>query len=439
MSAEWTIDLIASLAPDTRSQKAGRGLATPSHWANLGQIDRAVWGECLGSGKTPYRTQVDLSEPAFRCSCPSRKFPCKHALGLLFLLAEHPEEIPEQTPPDWVAQWLQRRDDRTAKEETNTNSPSATTKNATTKIDRRTANVNAGMEALSLWLRDLMREGLASVQGKTDAYWETVAARMVDAQAPGMAKQIRSMARIPYTGEGWHERLLEQLGLLWLVVEGYQRIDRLPPAMQAEIRTQIGWTQRQETLLQRDGEIDRWRVVGQSVENEHTGATTLKVQRIWLVGEKNNRWALILNYIHHRQALDNRLVPGTAWKGELVFYDGAFPLRALVKSRDDAIEPVTQLPGFLDIEGGLKAYAEALGRNPWLDRFPLSLSAVVPIEAGTRVVDKFEYTLPISPSFEQNWPLMAVSGGRSIALFGEWNGSVLLPLGTVAEGRFVGF
>nr|WP_279163542.1 SWIM zinc finger family protein [Rhodococcus erythropolis] len=26
---------------------------------------------------------VDLRGPAYKCSCPSRKFPCKHALGLL--------------------------------------------------------------------------------------------------------------------------------------------------------------------------------------------------------------------------------------------------------------------------------------------------------------------------------------------------------------------
>jgi SWIM zinc finger len=47
-----------------------------------------VWGLCAGSGKRPYQTVVDLTGPAYKCSCPSRKFPCKHALALLLNWAD---------------------------------------------------------------------------------------------------------------------------------------------------------------------------------------------------------------------------------------------------------------------------------------------------------------------------------------------------------------
>ncbi|MFC6750247.1 SWIM zinc finger family protein [Deinococcus aquaticus] len=59
----------------------------------------SLWGECQGSGQTPYLTGVDLSGPAFRCSCPSRKFPCKHALALLLLHATHTGQFGSATPP----------------------------------------------------------------------------------------------------------------------------------------------------------------------------------------------------------------------------------------------------------------------------------------------------------------------------------------------------
>ena len=49
---------------------------------------------------------MTISEPAFRCSCPSRKFPCKHGLGLLLLLADQPALFKQQEPPAWVADWL---------------------------------------------------------------------------------------------------------------------------------------------------------------------------------------------------------------------------------------------------------------------------------------------------------------------------------------------
>src|SRR6185436_3617807 len=91
------------------SAKAGRGLASPRKWVTLGQNDRAVWGECQGSGSSPYQTQIDLSEPAFKCSCPSRKFPCKHGLGLFLLTDSDPKAFKQDAPPDWVSKWLETR------------------------------------------------------------------------------------------------------------------------------------------------------------------------------------------------------------------------------------------------------------------------------------------------------------------------------------------
>src|SRR5947208_1355891 len=80
--ARWTADQVLALAPDDSSRKAGARLATPAPWTGTGTAGAAVWGLCKGSGSRPYQTAVDLSGPAFRCTCPSRKFPCKHALGL---------------------------------------------------------------------------------------------------------------------------------------------------------------------------------------------------------------------------------------------------------------------------------------------------------------------------------------------------------------------
>jgi hypothetical protein len=46
--------------------------------------------------------------------------------------------------------------------------------------------------------------------------------------------------------------------------------------------------------------------------------------------------------------------------------------------------------------------------------------------------------LPISTRFEQNWNLLALSGGQPMTVFGEWDGETLLPLGAMAEKKFVG-
>src|SRR5688572_31055250 len=107
----WTVDQILALAPDPQSAKTGSSLATLRKWDRLGRNSQALWGECQGSGAKPYQTVIDLNEPAFKCSCPSRKFPCKHALGLFLLIATQPTTGKKGvTAPAWAAEWLAKRD-----------------------------------------------------------------------------------------------------------------------------------------------------------------------------------------------------------------------------------------------------------------------------------------------------------------------------------------
>src|SRR5215213_8878166 len=109
MAVTLTVEQILALAPDASSAKSGKGLATPRKWLSLGSNEQALWGECQGSGENPYQAQIDLSEPAFRCTCPSRKFPCKHALGLFLLAQSQAAALTERTPPTWVSDWLASR------------------------------------------------------------------------------------------------------------------------------------------------------------------------------------------------------------------------------------------------------------------------------------------------------------------------------------------
>ena len=106
---------ILSMAPDESSKKSGKELANVSKWVKHEVSERALWGECQGRGKLPYQTQVDLVNVAFKCSCPSRKFPCKHGLGLLLLYARDKKIFSSATEPDWVAGWLDKRDERNEK------------------------------------------------------------------------------------------------------------------------------------------------------------------------------------------------------------------------------------------------------------------------------------------------------------------------------------
>lgn len=434
MSATWIPEKILALAPDASSAKNAKALASPRKWSLLGYNEQAAWGECLGSGKNPYRTQIDLIEPAFKCSCPSRKFPCKHSLGLFLLLANDNSKFSDNVPPEWVSSWLDSRKQRkvkqaeTAKKEVD---PKTQAKRAQKRLDK----VTAGVQDLELWLRDLMRQGLATVQGQSYSFWDATAARLVDAQAPGLARLVRQMGGIPFSGEGWQERLLAQLGKVYLLVEGFKRLEKLPPEVQADIRTQIGWTQTKEELFKKQGVKDSWLILGCMVEEEDR----LRVQRIWLWGKKTQQKALILNFAHGNQPFDTSLLPGNCIDAELVFFESAYPLRAIVKSRDGIPTPVDRIPGNKTISEIMQTCAQALACNPWIEQFPVALHTIIPNQKNGIwfLYDVHKHPLPIKPKSQKNWQILALSGGYPLDIFGEWDGEYFLPLSVWTDNMLI--
>ncbi|MDR1442007.1 MAG: SWIM zinc finger family protein [Bifidobacteriaceae bacterium] len=75
------------MAPDQASLKSARGLAKAARWPALNSEGKLIWGECQGSGAKPYRVVVDAAGMGYRCCCPSRKLPCKHAVALMLAVS----------------------------------------------------------------------------------------------------------------------------------------------------------------------------------------------------------------------------------------------------------------------------------------------------------------------------------------------------------------
>lgn len=438
----WTADQVFAMAPDPASAKAGQGLASPRKWGLLARDARALWGECQGSGSKPYQVIVDASEPAFRCTCPSRKFPCKHGLGLLFLYAAQPALVVEtEAEPGWVAEWLAMREARAEKKAEKAAAPppaerapdpAAQAKRAAQREDR----VRAGLDDLEQWLHDGVRQGLATAGQRPRGDWERVAARLVDAQAAGAARLVGELATIPDGGDGWPGRLLQRMARLQLLVQAARRMAALPEPVAADVRTALGWTARQEEVLALPGERDTWTVLGVRAEAEER----LRVQRTWLRGEGTGRTALLLVFAAGGQPLEPGPAPGSRFAAELVFYPGAHPLRALVRERTGTPEPVTALPGVDSVDAALGEWPAALCRNPWTERLALVLRDVTPVRDGGRWLlrDSAGDALPLARGADDAaWMLLAAGGGRPVQVAAEWDGVELAPLGAVVEGRYL--
>lgn len=427
-----TIDQVLALAPDASAVAAGKKLGDARPWRALGASERALWGECQGSAV--YQVRVDLASLVGKCSCPSRKFPCKHVLGLLVLSVRAP--IAAASEPDWVVEWLDKRAaSAEAKEKKATQAADAPVDEAgrAKRAERRGARVEKGVEALDLWLRDLIHNGLGGIEAQPPSFWEAQAARLVDAQAPGLAAAVRALAEIPGRGADWPARLLDALGRLALLTHAHARADSLEESLRAEIRQRVGFTVPKDEVLATVARVaDEWIVLGQIVEDE----PRLRVQRTWLLGAESRALALVLQFAAGNATFEEAFVPGTAFRGEVAFFPGPLAHRALVAARASIPAPAHRIPAHDDFASMLDDVAARLAKLPLLDRTAFHLRGVVPVATGERafLVDRAGAALPLeTPDVLR---LLALSGGHPVDVTGEWNGLFVRPLGVVAEGAF---
>ncbi|MBY0547517.1 MAG: hypothetical protein K2W95_09510 [Candidatus Obscuribacterales bacterium] len=440
MAFSLTSDQIMAMAPDDSSAKAGRDLARQAKWGNLGANGSAAWGECQGSGAKPYQTSADLTEIAFKCSCPSRKFPCKHGLGLLLLLAKEPAAFATTEMPEWTNQWMAGRQERSEKKVKKAEEPAKAVdeESRAKRAAKREQKVDDGVADLSRWLEDAVRHGLADLQGKPYQFWEGQAKRLVDAQASGLARLVRECGGIVSSGSHWQDRLLDRLARIHLLLEAYRRIDALPAPLACELRNLIGYNVPQEEVLARAGINDTWYVTGQSVEEDER----LKSQRTWLYGETTGKSALVLAFAFGNAYLDTSLLPGTKVEAEIVYFPGNTQSRALIKSRRGQPCPYNSIPCSANtVNSVFAAWGESLAKNPWTELCPVALKDVraVPIDGGKlwELQDEAGHCIQMSTTRDVAWSIMALSRGAPMNLFGEWNGRRIYPLSVSQEGRFM--
>lgn len=418
---------VLALAPDEASVKAARGLVAPAKWPMLGADAAAVWGECQGSGSKPYQTQVDLSGPAFRCTCPSRKFPCKHGLALLLLRAADPGRF--QAPrPAWVDEWLTSREQKEKKkeerEERKAHAPSAEPASASPREIQRWERIEGAAQELQRWMADQLAQGLGSLGAGSLEGWRTMAARMVDGQAPGLGQRLLEAAERVRQGADWPEQVMRRLGLLQLACDGVQRRASLPEAVQADLREVVGWPVDKDSVVARGDAVDDiWSVLGVVQEQREP---KLIERRVWLHGQQSQRRALLLDHSYGGRGFEQAWEPGSSARATLHFFPGAAGLRARC-SESERLGAATWPNATLGQEWD--EIARRLAASPWTTMHPLVLrnATLERTATGWRCVVQGQ-DLPVRTEESFGWQLLATSGGHPVHLAGEWDGEAFFPM-----------
>ncbi|WP_040949033.1 SWIM zinc finger family protein [Gorillibacterium massiliense] len=217
---------VDSLAPNAGAIKNGRDLVKKNSFPQLHETEDGVllFGECAGSGKEPYRCSVDFvneANPVFRCTCPSRQFPCKHTLGLLYARALGKTFARADIPQDIV-----EKRDKAEKREEKKKEAAAVPPEEASKVKRK-VNKSAlakkiavqldGLATLEKLVLQLTQSGLGSVDKKTLQMVEEQAKQLGNHYIPGAQAGLREFVMTMQTEgdkEAVYTAAMEQLVIL---------------------------------------------------------------------------------------------------------------------------------------------------------------------------------------------------------------------------------
>lgn len=429
----YTYEYVLGLSPSESNANNGKKLSSAAHWTEQGCTDRLVWGLCKGSGSKPYRVSIDLVGPAYKCSCPSREIPCKHVMGLFLQYVSNKSGFTQTNPPDFAAEWLEKRQQRetAAAEKANTTNTQPTAKNIADqakRTEKRQQNIESGLLDAKRWIEDLIRQGLGNLNTADHKLWQQQAARLIDAQASGIANQLQTIPQSFYL-PNWSAITLQTLSDIYLLITAYLQRQNLPLNLQADVLSLVGIAQKKEDIRLQTGISDCWTVL--SVQE--TDFDRLTTRKTWLIGQNTQQLALLVDFIFQRQAAAPRLQVPLCFEQTMHFYPSSYPQRALPTNdhfvpQSANLSHLTPHPNF---DAFLTQYADALAIQPFLAAtdFPCLVAQLTPVYLNNKLhlIDQQNAQITTSLPYLFIWTLMAFSGGKPVTIFGEWNGTELRP------------
>jgi hypothetical protein len=400
---------------------------------------------------------VNEADAGYKCTCPSRKFPCKHTLALMWMRAEKTTAFTPATLPEWVKDWLSRRRGKstTAIKDEDEEQPKPRPSIRLTEIPEaaekpdpkaeqraaaarernrveREAAVLAGLEDLDTWLSDQVQHGMATFVAQTAQACRTIAQRLVDAKASGLAGRLDALPTRLFTlpGPARPTAAIRELGQVHLISQAYRRTSELPELLAADARQAVGWSVTREALLS-DSKVLRvdakWRVFAVLSEAQ---PDRLRRVETWLWrendGDNEPQCAVLIDFIPIATgAATGGYLVGDQIDAELAFYRSTIPLRAqiatLKRGAEQNSEPLALPKERLSVS--YAKYEHALAQLPWLGTFPVSSRWASVRRNGEQLYlydGETQLSLPLhSSQTNQALPLASIDHIDGIGL---WNG-----------------
>ncbi|MCM1132918.1 MAG: hypothetical protein NC340_05560 [Ruminococcus flavefaciens] len=180
-----TEDFIISSAPNSTAVANARKISRTGGFYSLKKTadDTLIYGECKGSSAKPYYTSADFmgETPVFRCSCPSRQFPCKHSIAIMFDWLAGKDFETGEVPDDIVSKRKKIEDKAKKAESGEAPKPKKPNKSAITK---KLKKQREGLELAERFVNDILSRGVSSVNSASCSQYQALAKQLGDYYLP---------------------------------------------------------------------------------------------------------------------------------------------------------------------------------------------------------------------------------------------------------------
>ena len=384
---------IESIAPDQASLTAATKLAKIATWSSLSKEGDLWWGECQGSGSNPYRAVVDSDVIGYKCTCPSRKFPCKHSIALMLLLVDLPDSFTESETPQWVRDWLGRRRTTASAQSSSegkslqaaaaeaskevVEDPESVAKKKAASLKRHEATramIADAVEDVQHWVSDQLGVGLLSFVDSISERCRQIAARLVDNKAAALASRIDEMPSrvLSLPTEERYDGAIRDLSKVILLAKAWQANSANPQAAR-----DVGSSERREEILANPDALrvsGTWEVVGEQFRTRRDGLIS---QSTWFLRvdvdpSEEPIFALLLDFTPSsagRRRSSYRM--GTQYTTTMVFYPSDGPLRAIADNLSVSGKKI-EWPRWVT-EDPLAQIQRYVNSTPWQLEYPMVL------------------------------------------------------------------
>ncbi|MBW4719579.1 hypothetical protein [Saccharothrix obliqua] len=282
----------------------------------------------------------------------------------------------------------------------------------------RAEAVRGGVRALADWLADVADAGIAGLPARDAAWWHAITARMVDAQAKGLASAVEELrSLVAAGGRTWAHDAADRLG-------GLHLLTRSAEADAPVVRRRLGYAVTEEEARAGEGWTDRWL----PLLRLDTDDGLVRTVRQWVWGRAHG-WVVAIRHAGGGARPEPLLPHGVEVTGVLHPYPGVAPRRVAAGELGEGGLP-GPLPAPPDWRTALADVADVLRGDPWQRLHPVGCASARLTADTRRLVDGTGRALPVRADLALD-QAVALTAGDPFDAWGLWNGREL-ALGAIA-------